>query len=343
MRSRTPHPWWFAVVLPVLAGSMVVSISLGQMGWLSLREMVDLFFGGVPGAAAQGDTMATAFWHIRLPRTLLAVLVGINLAVAGAIMQSLFYNPLAEPYVAGVSAGAALGGVLAITTGLQTAVLGLNAVALAAFAGATVMSLVVYHVARRGGRISMASLLLTGIALGGLAQAITTLLILQSDPYNVRNVLVWLMGSLAFRGWNYVFALLPYSVLGLGAGFWHWRSLNALATGETAAHSLGVDLERTRFVLLLVASMLAASAVAVGGIIGFVGLMVPHIARMVVGGNHRALLPGCVLGGAILLLWADILARLISPGQEMPIGIVTGVLGCLFFLHLLQQGRGRFL
>lgn len=328
--SRGTASRWFVLGGIVLTVSAVLSICIGQMGFLDPRTLLDL---GSPGS---DDALRIAFWHLRLPRTVLALLVGMHLALAGAIMQALFYNPLAEPYVAGVSAGAALGGVIAITTGLEAAWFGLNMVAFAAFVGATIMSLIVYQVARRAGRVSMASLLLTGIAVGGLSQAITTLLILQSDPYNVRNVLVWLMGSLAYRNWSYVWALLPYTVMGLSATWYLHRTLNVLATGEDTAHHLGLNPERAKFILLLISAMLAASAVAVSGIIGFVGLMVPHMVRMVVGANHRVLIPGCLLAGSILLLWADILARTIAPAQEMPIGVVTGVLGCLFFLYLLR-------
>lgn len=341
-RSSRSISLWFAGASVLLGVSICVSLSMGQLGFLHPGELWNLIVSLISGRELDSsqEVLAKSFWLIRLPRILLALLVGANLAVAGAIMQALFYNPLAEPYVAGVSSGAALGGVLAITTGLET-LLGLNAVALLAFAGAMIMSLIVFQVAKRSGRISMASLLLTGIAVGGLAQAITTLLILRSDPYNIRSVLVWLMGSLAFRSWNYVLVLLPYSILGLFAAWFFHRALNAMATGEESAHYLGIPLERTKILLLLIAAILAASAVAASGIIGFIGLMVPHIVRMTLGANHRTLLPGSVLVGGILLLWSDLLARTISPGEEMPIGIVTGVLGCLFFLYLLKQTQRR--
>ena len=253
----------------------------------------------------------------------------------------MFYNPLAEPYIVGVSAGAALGAVVAMILGLEAAFFGLNGVAVFAFAGATGTTFIVYRVAQRAGKVSISTLLLTGIAVGGLMQAFTTLLILQAEPYHIRNVLAWLMGSLAYRDWNYAIVLLPYTLIGLTVACLHYRTLNALATGEESAHYLGVNVERAKLVLLLVASLLAASAVAVSGIIAFVGLIVPHLVRILLGANHRILLPASILVGSFLVMWADIIARTVAPGQEIPIGVVTSVLGCLFFLYLLRHYKGR--
>ena len=321
------------------------SLSLGQLGFTQPSELIQIFKAHIGKKPLEGPLkdLSIILWQIRLPRIALGLLVGANLAVAGTLMQALFYNPLAEPYIVGVSAGAALGAVVAMIFGLKSALFGLNSVAIFAFAGATITTFVVYRVAQRAGKISISTLFLTGIAVGGLMQALTTLLILQAEPYNIRNVLAWLMGSLAYRDWGYVIVLLPYTIIGLVVAYYHYRTLNALATGEETAHYLGVNVERVKLILLLVASLLAASAVAVSGIIAFVGLIVPHLVRILIGANHRILLPASALAGAFLVMWSDIMARTVAPGQEIPIGVVTGVLGCLFFLYLLRYYKGRAL
>ena len=336
-------PTWFLGMTAFLFLSVVVGLTKGPVGWLSLGEIFHLAQSSLTNTFVDEDErrLATVLWHLRLPRVVLAMLVGANLAVAGVLMQALFYNPLAEPYVAGVSSGAAFGAVLAITLGLRTGWGGLQAVSALAFAGATLTTFLVYRIALQNGRISMAGLLLTGIAMSGLLHALTALLILQSNPYQVRSVLDWLMGSLAFRNWTYVGALLPYSLIGWSLAWRMHRVLNALATGDESAHYLGIPLRRSQFLLLAVAALLAGSAVAAVGIIAFVGLLVPHLVRMTLGANHRLLLPGSLLAGGVFLIWSDVLARNLAAGQEIPIGIVTAVMGCLFFIYLLKQNRGR--
>ncbi len=336
---------FFTLFSLLLLFSIWFSLSLGQLGFTQPSELIQILKAHMGKGQLEGPMkdLSIILWKIRLPRIALALLVGANLAVAGALMQALFYNPLAEPYIVGVSAGAALGAVVAMILGLEAALFGLNGVAIFAFIGATGTTFIVYRVAQRAGKVSISTLLLTGIAVGGLMQALTTLLILQAEPYHIRNVLAWLMGSLAYRDWDYVIVLLPYTLVGLTVACYHYRTLNALATGEESAHYLGVNVERAKLILLLVASLLAASAVAVSGIIAFVGLIVPHLVRILLGANHRILIPASILVGSFLVMWADIMARTIAPGQEIPIGVVTGVLGCLFFLYLLRHYKGRAL
>ena len=239
---------------------------------------------------------------LRMPRIALAVLVGGALAVSGVIMQALFHNPLADPYIVGVSAGAAFGAVLAMALGMSLSVLGLNAVPLCAFFGALAVTALVYGLSRQRVRVQVTTLLLTGIALGSLLQAATSFLLLQQGHNELREVMAWLMGSLANRDWRQVGMLLPYVAIGLLCA-WCWqRELNVLAFGESTAHHLGIPLERTKLLLLLLASLLAAGAVAMSGVIAFVGLIVPHVMRRLVGPNHRRLLPAAFLGGGLLLL-----------------------------------------
>jgi iron complex transport system permease protein len=328
--------WALLIILTVvLLISMVISAGIGS-AHLSPSDVLQAVWDRLRGISDHG-MMQVIVWDVRLPRIALALLVGGSLAVAGVVMQSLFHNPMADPYIVGVSSGAGFGAVLAVILGLQNAFLGMNARALTAFVGGVIAIFAVYLLSRRRGRVPVTALLLTGIAVGSLLQAITAFLIMQRSNGVFREVMLWLMGSLANRDWSAVAALAPYAILGVAvAGIWA-RDLNVLALGDDTAHHLGINLERARFVLLVIASLLAAAAVAVCGIIAFVGLIVPHLMRLLVGPNHRVLLPASVLGGGLLLLWSDVLARTLLPGGEVPISIVTSVVGAPFFLYLLHQ------
>jgi iron complex transport system permease protein len=319
--------------------SAVISANVGT-AHLTAGEIARVIWNHLAGAAHPTANDAIV-WNLRLPRIVLAMLVGASLATAGALMQSLFNNPMADPFVVGASSGAALGAVVVISMDVQATLFGLNAMCFAALLGGLGVTLLVYTLSRRAGRVPIATLLLTGIAIGGIMQAVTTLLLLQRPGSELHEVIGWLMGSLAYRDWPHVAALLPYTIVGIGVAMAYRRDLNVLALGEEAAHSLGVNVERTKVLLLLTASLLAAASVAVSGIIAFVGLIVPHLMRLLVGPNHRFLLPACILGGGLILIWADIAARLIIPGGEIPIGIVTSVLGSGFFLYLLNRSRGK--
>lgn len=280
-------------------------------------------------------------WEIRVPRTLVALLVGAALAVAGTIMQGFFQNPMADPYLIGVSAGASLGATLALTLKWTFSLLWFSAVPLCAFAGALGVTFTVYLLARRGGRVPAGTLLLTGIAVGSLASAMTSCLIVFS-PHDIGPVIFWLMGSLANRDWSHVAMIAPYFGIGMAVVSVYARDLNVLLLGDEAALQLGLEVERVKRVLLTVAALLAAAAVAVSGIIGFVGLIVPHLTRLVVGPDHRRLLPMAAVTGAILLTLADLLARSLAR-IEIPIGIITALLGAPFFLYLLARRRDMVL
>lgn len=332
------------LVLLLLATVLLVSVILSAgIGSVALHpwEIVRVIWRHLGGHVRVDDTTDNIVWNLRLPRIALALLVGAALAVAGALMQALFHNPMADPYIVGVSSGAALGAVVVFALGLQASLGGLNAVSLLAFIGGLAVTLLVYAMARRGGRVPVSTLLLTGIALGSLMQAVTAFLLLQRQSNEMHEVMSWLMGSLANKEWTHVLVLLPYTVVGVVCALLCARELNILALGDETAHHLGVSLERTRLLLLLLASLLAAAAVAVSGIIAFVGLIVPHLMRLLIGPNHRLLLPACLLSGGLLLVWADVLARVLVHGGELPIGIVTSVLGAPFFLYLLHRRDGR--
>ena len=330
-----------ALVLAVLAAALVAScllaVAVGPAGVPPLAVLRALgLWDGV------GDPVQSAIvLDIRLPRVLLAALVGAALAQSGAVMQGFFRNPMADPYLIGVSAGAALGASLAVSLSLDIWFLGLNGVSLCAFAGAVLMTFVVYAVSVRSGRLPVSLVLLTGVAVSSLASAVTSYLVISSGQ-DLQRLLFWLMGSLSSRRWEHLRMAWPQVVLGLVVVQFYARDLNLILQGEENAKHLGVEVERVKRVLLVAAALLAAAAVAVSGIIGFVGLIVPHVMRLVVGPDHRRLFPASILGGAALLVLADTLARLVIAPAEVPIGIVTALLGAPFFLFLLAR-RGQAL
>jgi iron complex transport system permease protein len=245
---------------------------------------------------------------------------------------------MADPYVIGVSSGAALGAAVAIAARPQVDLLGMGSVSAAAFLGAVVTVFVVYHIARVGRHVPVGNLLLSGVAVGAFLSALVSVVIVFSRK-QLTEIVFWLMGSLAGRGWTHLFAVLPYLVLGSMVLIYYSRDLNAMLLGEEEATHLGVPVERVKRTILAAASLLTAAAVAACGIVGFVGLIVPHILRLLVGPDHRILLPVSALGGALLMVLADLAARtVVSPG-ELPLGVVTAVLGGPFFLYLLRRSR----
>ena len=337
--------WAALPLLAVLLGAAVVAaIGVGStgIGWgavvrvLAARVLPDgwVDLGGV------SDAEQAIVWLIRTPRVLVAALAGGALGVAGTQMQGLFRNPLAEPSVIGISQGAAVGAVITFVSGLAAA--SVFWLPLFAFAGALAALAAVYTVATRAGRTPPATLLLAGIALGALATAISSLLIsLSVVNWQVASEIVfWMMGGLENRTWTHVWMCLPPLALGALGARWYARDLDLLLLGEETAASLGVDVERVRRTILTTAAMLTGAAVAVSGVIGFVGLIVPHMLRLVLGPSHRVLLPAAMLGGAAFLVACDLLARTIHPPAEIRLGIVTAVFGAPFFLYLLRRQRG---
>lgn len=276
-------------------------------------------------------------WDLRFPRALLAAAVGAALSVAGALMQGFLRNPLAEPYVLGVSAGASVGAALAIMVLSGAGWLsGLFFTPIFALAGAILAVVLVYLLARSGHRVPVVTLLLSGIALNTVLSALLSFLIYFSQR-NLQALIYWLMGSFSGRGWLQVAAVLPYLVVGAIMAIWLARDLNALSLGEDAAATLGVNVERVKLLLLFASTLLTAGAVAVSGIIGFIGLLVPHVTRILLGPDHRLLIPAAAIWGAAFLVLADLLARTILPTAEMPVGIITSLCGGPFFLFLLRR------
>lgn len=329
----------FAVVLAASGvASLVASISIGAVGlppadvWRVVAAHV------VPGQHAALDPVDDQIvWTLRAPRALLALVVGGGLAVSGAALQALVRNPLADPYVLGVASGASLGAVAVLALG-SAALAGLSLSA-AAFVGAIASMLLVFALARRGGIYSPGRVILAGVAIGYAASAATSFLQFQVDAQQLQGIIFWLLGSLAGAQWSDLGIPAAAVVLSSGWLTLQGRRLNALAVGEESAVALGVDVRRFRVQLMVVSSVLVGAVIAVAGGIGFVGLVIPHVVRLLVGPDHRRLLPLTALLGGVFLVWVDVLARVVSSPSELPIGIFTAGIGAPFFLWLMRRAN----
>jgi iron complex transport system permease protein len=340
-RSRTAAVSlvWLALALVAVA---LLSLGIGASG-LSLRDVLTVLAAG-PNAEHLPAGDVVIVWQIRMPRILLGMLIGASLAVAGAVLQGLFRNPLADPGLVGVSSGAALGAVTVIVFGPGVlapllAVTGIFALPLAAFLGGLVATIILYVIATRRGRTSVATMLLAGIALAAFAAAGTGLLVYVASEQQLREITFWSLGALSGASWSKLMASGPIMALVLLAAPVLGRGLNAIVLGEAEAFHLGVNVQLLKKLAVFLVAAATGVAVAVSGVIGFVGIVVPHLLRLVIGPDHRALLPACALLGAILLLLADMAARMIVAPAELPIGIVTAALGAPFFLWLLLRNR----
>ncbi|WP_227268991.1 FecCD family ABC transporter permease [Roseobacter weihaiensis] len=334
-RARQLH----GILALVLVAVSITSLAVGASGTSLWRALWSLAMG-----AGTTTTEAVILWEIRAPRTLLGACVGAALAVSGAVMQGLFRNPLADPGLLGVSAGAGLGALLAIVVGGalpfgMAGVFGDALLPVMAFVGAWASMMVLYAVATRSGRTSVATMLLAGIALGALTGAISGLLIFHADDLQLRELTFWQLGSLAGSSWAKVLIAGPVVLLATLIATTLARGLNGLALGEASAHHIGINVQRTKNIAILAVSAATGAAVAVSGGIGFVGIVVPHLLRLATGPDHHGLLVNSALLGASLLLMADIISRFVVAPAELPIGIVTAVLGAPFFLWILLRRR----
>jgi iron complex transport system permease protein len=320
---------WLAGVVLLLACS-VFAMGIGPMA-LSPAQVVAAL--GSPA----GDAASSVVWSIRLPRVLLGVLVGGGLAIAGAALQGLFRNPLADPGLIGVSSGAALGATAGILLGTFA-----WAVPGAAFLGGLAATLAVLAIGRRQGRVNVAAMLLSGIAINSVCGALVGLLIFTADDRELRTVTFWTMGSLGHATWPMLTLAAPLILLSVAGLLFQSKALNALLLGDASARHLGVPVERVSRIVVLLASACVGAAVAASGIIGFVGLVVPHLIRLTFGPDHRHVLPLSVLLGGSLLVLADALARIVVAPAELPLGILTAVIGTPVFILLLIRGRQKY-
>jgi len=332
-----------SLVLPglvILLGlSVLVAVAVGAV-WISPWDSFRLFawkLGVLGRPRAIPTSTAVILFQLRLPRVLLAALVGGALAAAGAVFQSLFRNPMADPAIIGVSSGAALGAIAVILAGGGAALGGLG-VPVAAFAGALATGYLVYRLARIGPAVQIATLLLAGIAVAAVISAVISLAMTFSGQ-EIRSIYFWLLGGLGARGWRSLVIAAPFVLVGSVFALGSARDLNLTALGEERAAQLGLDVERFKRLMLATGAMLTAAAVSVAGLIGFVGLMTPHMLRLVLGADHRRLIPASIVGGAVFMVLADLAARTVVTPQEIPVGAVTAVLGGPFFLYLLRRER----
>jgi iron complex transport system permease protein len=320
--------------------ALILSVAVGAVfippGTVAQIILDTLSFQSDYGALS--DTMATIVVQLRLPHTILIALAGAALAASGAAYQGLFQNPLADPYLIGVASGAGLGAVLAMSINWPDNLLGFFSIPVAAFVGAALTVIIVYRLARFGNVLSTTNLILAGVAVGSFASALTSFIMLRSEG-EVRRAIAWLLGGSTISGWAPVIASLPYIILSLGILIASGHALNVLQFGDEQAQQLGLPVERVKIVIILAASLATATAVSFTGVIGFVGLIVPHLARILWGPDYRHLVPLSILGGATTLLIADLLARTLLAPQEIPIGVITALAGAPFFLWVLWRSQ----
>jgi iron complex transport system permease protein len=343
--ARTGVPWRKSMrplVLPgllaVLALAAVVAAAIGAAGIPPGRIAAALGLFSGDQAFVERDRLV--LWSIRLPRIALAIVVGALLAACGAVMQGLFRNPLADPALVGVSSGAALAaGAMIVVGDRYLGSLPIEALPFAAFIGALAATMLLYRIATREGRTSIAMFLLGGLALAALANAGLGLLVFLADDRQLRDINFWMLGSLSGAIWPKVAAILPFlAAAGLAMPLIA-RGLDLLALGESEAFHAGIAVERLKRICVALVAAAAGAAVSISGVIGFVGLIVPHLLRLVIGPSHGLLLPAAALLGAALLVIADAFARTLAAPAELPIGIVTAVIGAPFFLYLLLRQR----
>jgi iron complex transport system permease protein len=326
--------------------SVLVAAALGSASIPLGRELLILLDASrlFPVRRTWEEADAAILLQLRLPRVLGAFIVGSSLATAGALMQGVFRNPLADPYVLGSSAGAGFGAVLAMALSLRFSALGFGPVPVLAFMGALGAILLVYSLARVGWRTPTTHLLLAGVAVSSLLASAMSFLMLYSRLAQTQlpSMLAWLLGGVALSGWAELRVLGPLLALALLGAWATARLLDALALGEEGAAHLGVPVERAKLLAIAAAALLTALAVSISGLVGFVGLVVPHCIRLLVGPGHRLLVPACALGGGAFLVLVDLLARTLLAPAEAPVGLLTALLGAPFFLWLLRRSRGGY-
>ena len=327
----------FSVFLACALGS--VNISLTDIFHMTLNKIALFDFPANWRAVDE-----TIIFQIRLPRVAGAALVGAALSTAGVLFQGLLRNPLADPYITGTSAGAALGATIAMILPLNLALLGFGLIPVAAFIGALTTVILVYNLARVSGRAPIISMLLAGFVVSALLTAVITFLMSIGDRFglNLRSVFSFLMGHISVTNWSQLAVVAPLIIGGIIAARFFAFHLNAFSMGEESAAYLGIEVEKDKMTILALGSLLTASAVSISGLVGFVGLVMPHAIRLVLGPDHRLLIPASALAGAIFIVVADLLARTILTPGEIPVGIITALIGAPFFLYLLRRSRREY-
>jgi len=337
---------WSAFLLVGLFGSIVAGLVMGSVdisltnAWTVILQKMNILSLERTGTIAQSTR--SIIWNLRFPRIVLAALVGAGLSVVGCALQALVRNPLADPYILGISSGASVGAALVIVLGVLST-LGQWALSVAACLGAFGTLIAVFVLARQGNRLPVVRLLLAGIAMSAILSAVTSfILFVAPRESGVSQVIFWIMGSLSGATWNSLPLPLAVVLTGTVLLILRARSLNIMLLGDESARGLGLDVNRFRKFLLVVSTVMTGVLVAVSGVIGFVGLIMPHVVRILAGSDHFSVVPLSALGGSIFLIWMDVMSRTIMAPEELPIGILTALLGGPFFIFLMRQRTYRF-
>jgi iron complex transport system permease protein len=330
----------FLLIIIILAANFgIADISFKQTALIMMSRIPILNkFTSLKGIK---DTSELIILQLRLPRVILASLVGAGLSVVGTSFQGIFKNPMADPYVLGISSGAALGASLTIVFGVEISLLGMSLITVTAFIGAVVTTLVVYNIARVGSKIPNITLLLAGVATNYLLSALISLIMIFNRE-QIEKIIMWTMGSLSTASWNQVLILTIIVLPSISVLYFFHRDLNIMLLGEDSARNLGVEVEKVKKIILLISTIMIAAVVSFSGIIGFVGLIIPHTIRLVFGSNHKVVIPFSAIGGAIFLIICDTIARSLIT-SEIPVGIVTSLFGVPFFLYLLYKTKKKVL
>jgi iron complex transport system permease protein len=329
MRKKLVH-WffWILVLCGLLIGTVILSLCIGSVS-ISLKEILGVILKG------KGTPEYSILFDIRLPRILLGFAIGGSLSLAGVILQGMFRNPLVEPYTLGISGGAALG--VALNTVLGLYKFNILTLPFFGFLGAIFIIILVYSLSMRKGILKIQELLLCGVMISFIASSLIMLIMSVSHTEDLHGIIFWIMGFLEQPNWFLIKLALWMSILGLAFSYLFCLDLNALSLGEEEALHLGIDIEKTKHLLFLIASLLTGFSVSISGVIGFVGLIIPHLMRMFVGSDHRILLVSSFLSGATFLIFCDTLARTVISPLELPVGVITGILGGSIFIYILTK------
>ena len=340
-RGRTSK--YIIPLVLILIAFIIIAASVGSAN-LSIKETTVIIASYIPGVSyfidkadinPQSEKIIT---QIRLPRIFLAIFVGIALACAGVIYQGIFRNPLADPYVIGVSAGASLGATIGLIIISGIRLLSFSTASIFAFIGAIAVTFTIYNISRIRNKVSVVTLILAGVAISALISAINSFILIFRTE-DLAKVIFWILGGLTSASWQQFFIIAPVVTVLLVICSFFMKDLNLISLSDERASQLGVDTERVKMVLLVLASLIAAAAVSVSGIIGFVGLITPHIMRLLVGPDNKKLLPSSAIAGGIVLLFSDTIARTVLAPREIPVGIITAIIGVPFFIYLLLRSK----
>ena len=332
------------ILLVILFLSIGFAVTIGSVD-ISIKEVYQVILYkllNIGDSSIGTGAVADVVWLIRMPRIVLAIAVGVGLSVVGIVMQAIVKNPLSDPYILGVSSGASLGATLAVVLGIGSS-FGSNSLGIMGFIGAFGVSILVLIISNIGGRSNSIKLLLAGMALSSVCSSFSSFLVyISDDSQKLKTITFWLMGSLAGAKWNEIVIIMPIIILGVIFFMTQYRTLNLMLLGDEVSITLGTDLHKFRIIYLVITSLMIGLLVYVSGMIGFVGLIIPHIVRMIFGTDHKKIIPISALLGAIILIWADVLSRAIIKGTEIPIGIVISIIGSPLFVWLMIKKNYGF-